>query len=193
MMIRIFFTVLLALNMFQIAGAAEPTGIKQAYVQWIDDNSDKTVTRVDATAIVEQVHKYSEKANVDPLLVLAIIKAESGYRQKAKNPAGSSGLMQVVPKIHRKKIAGRNIFDIATNIEVGISILSACLDRFNNDIRKGLGCYSGGAGKKYLNNIRNAHRGLMRADLVWRFKKEMPIQQPQRWRMVSAALCDRCG
>lgn len=51
---------------------------------------------------VSYAYEAGEKWKVDPLLLLAIMKPESNYRQSACNKSGASGLMQVIPKWHRE-------------------------------------------------------------------------------------------
>lgn len=46
----------------------------------------------------EEIKEVSEKMDVEPSLIYAITKAESGFRTQAKSGAGAFGLMQVVAK-----------------------------------------------------------------------------------------------
>jgi soluble lytic murein transglycosylase-like protein len=56
------------------------------------DIADKEVWKVSTTILNE-----SAKRNIDPLLVLAVIKVESGFRNQAVSPEGARGIMQIMP------------------------------------------------------------------------------------------------
>ena len=181
MFIRMITTILITLLTTGLALADQHHSTRAAHVHWINKNSANTVTNDIVVNIVAAAHKYAAKANIDPVLILAIIKAESGYKHKAANKYGARGLMQVVPRYHRDKIGNRDILNISTNIEVGVQILDNCLKSRKEDLNKALSCYSGGAGKKYLSNIRNAYYGLKRSDVKLRFEKELPAYTTTRW------------
>lgn len=63
-------------------------GIQKAYA--VEPN---TALRI-APMIVQSADRY----NVDPLLVAAVIRQESSYRNYAVSPAGAIGLTQVIPR-----------------------------------------------------------------------------------------------
>lgn len=47
---------------------------------------------------IDSVEKYSKEYDVDPRLVMAIIKTESGFKEKAQSHMGAVGLMQLLPE-----------------------------------------------------------------------------------------------
>tara|TARA_Y100000034_G_scaffold116376_1_gene154606 strand:- start:79 stop:564 length:486 start_codon:yes stop_codon:yes gene_type:complete len=51
---------------------------------------------------MENLVKYSEEYNVDPVLLTALIHVESRWKPKAESHAGACGLTQIVPKWSRK-------------------------------------------------------------------------------------------
>ena len=146
---------------------------KRLYVQWIVDVATKPISRSTAKTIVDAVYEQASKHRIDPLLVLTMINIESGFRPKVRN-RNASGLMQVIPYWHRDKIAGRNIFDVRTNIEVGTTILQDCLIKVKDNFAKAVSCYSGGT-KNYAKKLRGVYAELKRMDVEMRFAKELPI------------------
>lgn len=158
-----------------------------AVAKWITQNSKDTVTPAQATKIAKTVFSETRDHRIDPFLVVSMIYAESMFQVKAKSAAGAKGLMQVMPRWHRDKIANRNIFDIQTNIEVGLQILQDCLLKVKDRTTHGLKCYSGGASKKYEQRILSAHSSLKQAVVMARFENEAPISaiaafnKPRSW------------
>lgn len=169
-------SVMVALSMLlaPLNAQAETRYTKQAVESWIVKETKSPTVTSNIKRIVNAVFAQAQKHNLDPLLILSTIKHESRFRVQAANPSGAKGLMQVMPRWHRDKIAGRNIFDIETNIEVGTQVLVDCLDKFNGVIAKGLRCYSGGAAK-YEAGLRANHKAIKQADVIFRFENELPM------------------
>ena len=97
-----------------------------------------------AERIVDSVLRWSDRFEVSPVLVLAMIEQESHYHVKAIGPFGERGLMQ----IHRNTaprlgLNWNQAFDIDKNIEAGVKYLSWHLTKFGNE-RKALVRYNGG-------------------------------------------------
>ena len=102
----------------------------------------KKVSVQEAEQIVNLAYYHADKHRVKPSLILGIIAVESRFDRKAVSPDGSKGYMQVLPRYHQDKIAGRNIHDAKINIEVGTKILGACVNKHKH-INKALACYNG--------------------------------------------------
>ena len=84
------------------------------------------------------VQESAKKYDVDPALVHAIIKAESGYSEKSKSHAGACGLMQLTQETfndlqNTRNEVGKDIFDPQTNIEYGTYYISLLLKKYQND------------------------------------------------------------
>ena len=86
--------------------------------------------------IVEMSFSASEKFEVDPYVVIAVIAIESSFNPLAESGAGALGLMQVMPLIHRKKFEKYGGFekslDVKVNIYVGTEILKNFYLRYGN-------------------------------------------------------------
>lgn len=169
------YIVVLMLSLFSLnLYASEISITKRATVRMI---SQETKDRVEAKfiiRIVNAVFKEATKHNLDPFLILGMIKGESTFNPKAKNRSGAKGLMQVIPRYHRDKIRGRDIMQIETNVEVGVQVYADCLTRNNGNMKKASRCYSGGA-KNYTSKLKDGWSAAKKADIAYRFENEMPL------------------
>ncbi len=102
-----------------------------------------------AQAVRPLVEHTAKKHAVDPELVDAVIRAESGYNPAAVSPKGAAGLMQLMPATARR-MGARNRFDLAENLEAGVKLLKQLRERYGDD-RLALAAYNAGEGavRKY--------------------------------------------
>jgi soluble lytic murein transglycosylase-like protein len=93
--------------------------------------------------INELVEQTASRHQVDPELIRAIIRVESGYDAKAVSNKGAMGLMQLIPATaHRFGVA--NPFDPKQNLEGGVNYLKYLLDQFGGDLNLSLAAYNAG-------------------------------------------------
>lgn len=150
---------------------------KKALTQYIvatTKNSKKSLTVSKAKQIIDWVYEYSAIHGTDPLLVLAMMRNESGFSPKATSKYGAKGLLQVVPRYHREKLQGRNPYDVSTNIDVGIQVLKEYLEQNNNKVPPTLKKYSGGS-KNYFTKVAKTHKEMSRYLVTTAFEGEQPI------------------
>jgi soluble lytic murein transglycosylase-like protein len=89
------------------------------------------------------VHQSAARHGVDPNLVFAVMRQESGFKTRAISHKGASGLMQLMPGTARR-FGVTNIFDPAQNIDAGTRYLRLLLDMFNGDVKLALAGYNAG-------------------------------------------------
>ena len=105
----------------------------------------KKYRRVDyetAMRVTSIVYQEARTHGIDPKLMLALVATESSFNPKSLSIAGAKGYTQVIPKWHRDKIKGRDIWNVAVNIEVGVKVLKDCFRR-NKTEYSALACYNG--------------------------------------------------
>lgn len=108
-----------------------------------------TITEKTATNIYKSIIENSEKHDVEPELVAAIIKVESDFKHSTVSKAGARGLMQLMP--NTAKLMKVNPYDMNSNIMGGTKYIAWCLEQHNNNLKLALASYNAGIGnvKKY--------------------------------------------
>ena len=113
-------------------------------------NIQKLIYRQD---YAEYVEKYAKENNVDPLLIYAIIKAESNFDDEAVSGRGATGLMQLMDNTAKEVatnemieyVSSESLFDPETNIKLGVKYFANLIEIFNNNA-VALAAYNAGMG-----------------------------------------------
>lgn len=104
----------------------------------------------------EEITQASATYGVDPYLVAAVIRSESGWNEEATSNRGAQGLMQLMPataadmvrlgRVDGARYSSNNLMDPETNIEYGCAYLSYLLAYFNGATDKAIAAYNAGMG-----------------------------------------------
>ena len=160
-----------------------------------------------ALRFYEDVMAYSERFDLDPALVFAVIHTESSYNPKAKSHIPAFGLMQIVPKYagrdaynflykEDKLLNDNYLYESRNNIELGSAYLHMLITRSFRKVEDPLSrvycaiaAYNTGAG-----NVSRAFIGTTKlyqaipeinkksAEEVYSFmKKNLPYEETQHY------------
>ncbi len=99
------------------------------------------------------VEYWAGRHGLDPYLVWAVMRQESGFHTKARSPARALGLMQLILVTARTMAPGsvrirreEDLYDPDTNIRLGCLFLDHLLDRFHGNVALALAAYNAGPG-----------------------------------------------
>ena len=100
----------------------------------------------------DEITEYSEKYDVDPLLIASIVKVESDFDNDAESQQGAHGLMQLLDQTarHSAEVVGIDYYpeklnDIDYNLNLGIGYYDYLYNYYNNR-KLALAAYNGGVG-----------------------------------------------
>ena len=103
----------------------------------------------------QDIITYSEKNNIDPFLVAAIIKNESNFKHKAVSGVGAVGLMQIMPETGRwiaeqmglENYQDSDLYITKTNIRMGCWYVGELDHEFKHNMMLLMIAYNAGRGQ----------------------------------------------
>jgi len=97
------------------------------------------------TPYMKSIEKYS--AEIEPLVILSLIRQESAFDPKAQSLVGARGLMQLMPATARymkKEVRTPHLVNPITNIRIGIKYYKYLLKKFDHNVIHTLAAYNAG-------------------------------------------------
>ena len=110
----------------------------------------KNVFKIDYIDLIE---KYATEYNVDPLLILSIIKAESNFKQNVVSHQNAIGLMQIMEDTAKElaekeemEYTDETLFNPEVNIKLGTKYIAELLEKYNGNYELAVAAYNAGFG-----------------------------------------------
>jgi soluble lytic murein transglycosylase-like protein len=100
--------------------------------------------QVEARPFARQIEQAARDAGLDPVLVHAVIDAESRYNPVARSPKGALGLMQVLPETAARYGVAHALLPIEGNLKAGTRYLRDLMALFENRLDLALAAYNAG-------------------------------------------------
>lgn len=118
---------------------------------WPDGGLPNRVAYLDCDPLPESqiasiFQEAAQREGLEPALISAVIKQESGFRPCAISQKGAQGLMQLMPATV-EQLGIKDPFDVKQNIDGGAKFLKELITRYSGDLSLALGAYNAGAGK----------------------------------------------
>ena len=107
---------------------------------------ESTESSVEITEIVEieaHIREVAVRYDIQPILVAAIVEAESEFNPRAVSRRGARGLMQLMPGT-ASSLRVSDTFDPYENIEGGVRHLRRLMDRYHGNLPLVLAAYNAG-------------------------------------------------
>lgn len=103
----------------------------------------------------QDILEYSERNKIDPFLVAAIIKNESGFDPKAVSAVGAVGLMQIMPETGRwiaeqmglENYHDNDLYQTKKNIRMGCWYIGELEHEFQRNLALIMIAYNAGRGQ----------------------------------------------
>jgi len=100
----------------------------------------------------EKVVEKGAEEEIDPMLIMSIMRQESGFNHEISSQANARGLLQIIPTtgeniskaLKIKNYSVDMLYDPSTNIAMGTFYLSYLLDYMKNDIVDAVASYNAG-------------------------------------------------
>ena len=118
----------------------------------------------------DEIQVYTKEYNIDPYLVVAIMKNESGFNPKALSSKNAKGLMQIAAitgdwaskELNIVDYNEEMLYDPDLNIKIACWYLNVLHKEFDNNLELIIAAYNGGSGNvtKWLNDPRYSDDGI---------------------------------
>ena len=105
--------------------------------------TDSSLEIVEIVEIEAHIREVAVRYDIPPILVAAIVEAESEFNPRAVSRRGARGLMQLMPGT-ASSLRVSDTFDPYENIEGGVRHLRSLMDRYHGNLPVVLAAYNAG-------------------------------------------------
>lgn len=129
----------------------------------------------------KEIETHSIQNRIDPLLILSLMKQESGFKASALSSSGALGLMQLMPFTAidvDQEIFLKDLKDPNLNIRLGTQYLASLMEKFNQNAVFALAGYN--AGPHRVNKWRK--EGKPEVDMI-EFIESIPFKETREYVM----------
>lgn len=96
-------------------------------------------------ALAVEIYELAPSFDLDPALVLEVVRAESNFNPRARSHKGALGLMQLIPATARR-FGVKDPLEPMQNLRGGMAYLRWLSEHFGGDLRLTLAGYNAGEG-----------------------------------------------
>jgi len=118
-------------------------------------------------AFLKELTPIVKRHQLDPLVVLSLIRQESVFNPLAKSPVGARGLMQIMPmtaKRIRRGARDKHLVTPQTNMEIGTTYFKGLMKRYDENLVYVLAAYNAGEGRvdRWKGSLFDADQSILR-------------------------------
>lgn len=117
----------------------------------------------------DTVEAECEKYGLDPLLIMSVIKAESGFDTEITSKKGAKGLMQITDEtaiwcateMNLTDFSAEKLYTPEVNIKIGVWYINYLLNSYEGNYNTALAAYNAGIGNvdKWLSDSEHTNDG----------------------------------
>lgn len=130
------------------------------------------------------VKREAAANNIDPYLILSMIKAESGFNKNAVSHKQAKGLMQIVDSTAEDikerlniEVDNDDLYDEETNIKLGCKYMSYLIDKYDGNYYIAVCAYNAGLG----NVDKWIEQGIVPKDLDTHTNITLPFKETTKY------------
>ena len=135
---------------------------------------------------IDIITKEASKNNIDPYLLLSVVKIESNFNPNATSNKGAKGLMQMIYstalEVNQKlkiydTISEDELYDVDFNLTIGADYLGMLIKRYNGNYYLAICAYNAGLGNvdKWIEN------GIVSENLDDYNENDIPFNETKRY------------
>lgn len=125
----------------------------------------------------DQIREF--KGEVDPILVLSLIRQESGFNPRARSRVGARGLMQLMPATARqiqRKVAAGQLDHPETNLKIGIQYFKKLFSKYSGNLVFTLAAYNAGE-----RNLQRWATNIFRSESLLHTIESIPYNETRKY------------